>query len=88
MDDHDESSVMNAFGKAIKVKRVEIGLTQEELAEQSGLARSFVSGVERGEAKATIISVWKIAKGLKCLPSELWLVAERLNSTQTLNKKR
>ncbi|WP_212751358.1 helix-turn-helix domain-containing protein, partial [Pseudoalteromonas phenolica] len=52
MDVHDESSVMNAFGKAIKVKRVEIGLTQEDLAEQSGLARSFVSGVERGEAKA------------------------------------
>ncbi|AKV98782.1 XRE family transcriptional regulator [Marinobacter sp. CP1] len=67
-----------AFGRAVKIKRVEIGLTQEDFAEKTGLARSFVSGIERGAAKASTVTVWRLADGLGCLPSQLWQVAERL----------
>lgn len=66
------------FGKSIKMRRVELGITQEELCHRADLARSFVSGVERGVAKATITSVWSLARALECQPSDLWLTAERL----------
>ncbi|OEG75250.1 XRE family transcriptional regulator [Shewanella colwelliana] len=67
-----------AFGKAVKLRRIELGLNQEELADQADLARSFISGIERGVAKATVTSVWKLAIALDCKPSDIWVVAERL----------
>lgn len=67
-----------AFGKAVKIRRVEVGISQEELADKSGLARSFLSGIELGTKKATITSVWKLAEALNCKPSDLWLTTERL----------
>jgi transcriptional regulator with XRE-family HTH domain len=57
---------------------VELDYSQEELANKADLARSFVSGVERGTAKASIASVWKLAVALECYPSDLWLSAERM----------
>lgn len=67
-----------AFGLAVKLKRVELGMNQEALAYQAGMARSFVSGIERGTVKASIDSIFKLSQALKCRPSDLWLVAERL----------
>lgn len=67
-----------AFGKAVKIRRVEVGITQEELAGKAGFARSFLSGIELGTKMPTITSVWKLAQALDCLPSDLWLTAERL----------
>lgn len=51
------------FGKAVKLRRVEMDLNQEALADKAGLARSFVSGIERGATKASIESVWRLAIG-------------------------
>lgn len=67
-----------AFGKAVKLRRTELDLNQETLADQAGLARSFVSGVERGAASASVTSVWKLSQALNCMPSDLWLEAERI----------
>ncbi len=67
-----------AFGKAIKLRRTELDMSQEALADKAELARSFVSGVERGTTLASIGSVWKLAQALECQPSDLWLVAEHL----------
>lgn len=66
------------FGKAVKLRRVECGYTQEELAYRAQAARSFVSGIERGAAKASIATVWKLAQAMDCKPSELWEVAQRI----------
>lgn len=67
-----------AFGRAVKSRRVELGLTQEALADKAGFARSFLSGVECGNKLASVASVWKLSKALNCSPSDLWLTAERL----------
>lgn len=67
-----------AFGKAVKMRRVKLDLTQEALAGTAGMARSFVSGIERGEKQATIQSVYKLAEALELKPSELWADAEAL----------
>lgn len=70
--------VLVAFGKAVKIKRVEVGISQLELAGKSGLARSFLSGIELGTKKPTTESVWRLAEALECMPSDLWLITERL----------
>lgn len=53
-------------------------MTQEDLSHKGEVARSFVSGLERGEKAPTVNTVWKVARALDCSPSDLWLTAERL----------
>lgn len=67
-----------AFGKAVKIRRVEIGISQEELAHKAEFARSFLSAIELGRKGASIQSVWRLAQALDCKPSDLWLTTERL----------
>lgn len=67
-----------AFGKAVKIRRIELGVSQEDLAEKADFARSFVSAIELGNKSASINSVWRLALALGCKPSDLWLTAERL----------
>lgn len=74
--------ISTAFGRAVRLKRVELDMKQEELAFKAEMARSFLSGIERGTVKASIDSVLKLANALGCRPSDLWLVAERLHYGQ------
>lgn len=52
------------FGNLIKTTRLEKGISQEKLAELSGLDRSYVSELERGEKTASIRTIFKLANGL------------------------
>lgn len=54
----------NKFGEAIRKARTAAGLTQEDLADRSGLDRSYIGGVERGERNPTLSVIEKIAAGL------------------------
>ncbi|RED16714.1 uncharacterized protein DUF896 [Parasphingopyxis lamellibrachiae] len=44
--------------------RKERGLTQEELAEQSGLSQQYISGLERGRRNPTILTVYELSVAL------------------------
>ena len=43
---------MKIMGQRIRQKRIELGLTQDELGEKIGLSKSQVSKIEKGEVKA------------------------------------
>lgn len=74
--------ILEAFGKAVKLRRVELDMSQEALAEKAECARSFVSSVELGAKAASLTSVARLAKALKCKPSDLLLTAERLQQAR------
>jgi transcriptional regulator with XRE-family HTH domain len=58
-------SNLSILGVRSKGMRQERGLSQEELAFEAGLDRSYVGGVERGERNITFRSLALIAKALK-----------------------
>ncbi len=60
------------FGGAVRRARTAAGLTQEELADRSGLDRSYIGGVERGDRNPTLNVIEKIAKGLGLTLAELF----------------
>lgn len=70
---------LKAFGMAVKLRRVELGMSQERLAGEGQFARSFVAEMERGQKAASVTSICRLAAILNCKPSDLWLTAERLH---------
>jgi len=60
-----------AFGAALRAARRECGITQEGLAEASGLDHTFVSLLERGLRTPTIAVAFKLSKALGLNPLRL-----------------
>jgi transcriptional regulator with XRE-family HTH domain len=64
-------SVLVRFGNRVRELRKKKGLSQEGLALESGLDRSYVGGVERGERNISLENIEKLARALRVHPSEL-----------------
>jgi len=60
------------FGKALRIRRHRLGVSQEEFADMCGLDRTYVGGIERGERNVALVNIEKIAKALKLPLSELF----------------
>lgn len=69
-----------AFGRAVKAKRAEMGISQEHLADEAGMARSFLSKIENGKIGITLITLTKLSLALDCSPSEILARAEGIAS--------
>ena len=59
------------FGGRVRARRSELGLSQEQLAEASGLHRTYVGSLERGERNVALVNILRLAKGLGIDPGEL-----------------
>jgi transcriptional regulator with XRE-family HTH domain len=60
----DGAAHRRAFGDRVRELRVARGWTQEDLAERSGLHRTYITGVERGQRNASLDAIDAIARGL------------------------
>jgi len=58
-------------GRCDSGSRLKLGLSQEALAVDAELDRSYVGGIERGEHNLTLINLQKIANALGTKPSVL-----------------
>jgi transcriptional regulator with XRE-family HTH domain len=63
--------VLVDLGVAIRSARRGMGLSQEALAAEAGLDRSYMGGIERGEHNLTAMNLLKIAAALDIRPSKL-----------------
>jgi transcriptional regulator with XRE-family HTH domain len=52
------------FGQRLRQVRIEVGLSQEELAFRAGLDRTYISSVERGKRNISLTNICLIAKAL------------------------
>lgn len=59
------------FGRRLRELRKQAGLSQEGLAHQAGLDRSYVGGVERGEYNISLLNICLLAEAIGVPPSEL-----------------
>lgn len=48
---------------AARIRR-EKGMTQEQLAERSGLSQQYLSGLERGQRNPTIVTLYELSTAL------------------------
>ena len=59
------------FGRTVAARRREIGLTQENLAFETGLHRTYIGSLERGIRNPTLTTAARIARGLRLSLTEL-----------------
>jgi transcriptional regulator with XRE-family HTH domain len=59
------------FGKRLAQLRKERGWSQEQLALESGLARSYLGGIERGQRNIALLNICRLAGTLGIPASEL-----------------
>ncbi len=59
------------IGQLIRKKRIEKKITQEALALQCGIDRSYIGRIERGEVNLTVEKLYEIATALEVDMKEL-----------------
>lgn len=66
-----------AFGKALRELRRSQSLSQEKLALEAGLDRTFISMLERGTRQPSLSTVFVLARALDLAPSAMVADVER-----------
>ena len=59
------------FAQRLRLQRLDRGLSQEELADQAGLHRTYIGSVERAERNISIDSMERLAQALGLDVSDL-----------------
>jgi len=63
---------LRLLGRRIKEERKKKGMTQEKLAELSGISNNFISYIESGNKNASLKTIKKIADALEITLSDLF----------------
>lgn len=74
-------SLKDVFKENVKYYRKQLKLTQESLANLSGVSTNYIGEIERTGRKATLETIEKVANGLNIDPS-LLLVSRKKDNEQ------
>ena len=70
-------TIEKQFGERIRELRLAMRLSQEQLAFKSGMHRTYLGGIERGERNPSLKNIAAIAKALGVTLSQLFLFGDR-----------
>lgn len=70
-NEFDEQSLAWFYGNMLKERRLQLKMTQREVAEKIGREQSYIARVERGKADIQLSSFFRIATilGIQFIPS-------------------
>lgn len=63
--------IAEAFGRVLREAREEAGLSQEKLAFESSIDRTFVSMLERGIRQPSLTTIFQLSEALEISPEEV-----------------
>jgi transcriptional regulator with XRE-family HTH domain len=66
-----DTDILKRFGERLREVRRAKGLSQEAFANQCGLDRTYIGGIERGERNVSLRNIEIIARALGMSASEL-----------------
>ncbi|MES2047479.1 MAG: helix-turn-helix transcriptional regulator [Pseudomonadota bacterium] len=69
----DKDNDLVRFGASVRARRLALGLSQEVLADYAQIDRSHMGKLERGERNVSFLNILRIAKAIKCKPSDLFV---------------
>jgi len=73
----DPSNIIKQIiGKTLKAIRLKQGLSQEDLAHECDVDRSYISMIEVGRNEPSVTKIFELCKGLKIKPSDFFKLVE------------
>jgi len=75
--------IRERFGFAVKIRREDLGLTQEDLAEKAGIHRTYLSDIERGTRNVCLFNIERVASALSLPISDLFRFVEGSSPVQS-----
>ena len=63
-EEFDAKAMAWYYGEVLKTRRKEIGMTQQQLADEVGCQRTYLSRIEKGETDIQLSSFIRIARAL------------------------
>ncbi|BFH60386.1 helix-turn-helix domain-containing protein [Paenibacillus azoreducens] len=73
----DQSIIIKqVIGKTIKAIRIKKSLSQEDLAHECNVDRSYISMIEVGRNEPSVTKIFELCKGLKIKPSDFFKLVE------------
>ena len=70
-------TIEKQFGERVRELRLARGLSQEELAFKSGIHRTYLGSIERGERNPSLKNIAAIAESLGVTLSQLFLFEDQ-----------
>jgi transcriptional regulator with XRE-family HTH domain len=68
-----ENDILKKFGARVKDLRIQKGIaSQMKLAFKTGLDRTYIGGIERGERNVSLVNIERLAKALGVELDELF----------------
>ncbi len=65
------ADLLIVFGRRVRALRQGTGVSQERLAQMSGMHRTYIGGIERGERNPTLLNIARLAHALGVEPGAL-----------------
>jgi transcriptional regulator with XRE-family HTH domain len=72
----DEFGIIRVVAQNVRSARIALDLSQEELAHEADVNRTYVSQVERRKRNVTIVVLARLARALKTTPDQLLVAAQ------------
>ena len=71
-----KKEILIKFGNKVRERRIELGLSQEELAGRADVHRTYIGMIERAEKNITLENIEKISKALEISLNKLMKLDE------------
>lgn len=81
-------TIEKQFGERLRELRLARGLSQEKLAFKSGMHRTYLGSIERGERNPSLKNIAAIAKALGVSLAQLFSFEDRTSSEERSFNKR
>ncbi|OKP89217.1 hypothetical protein A3842_02035 [Paenibacillus sp. P3E] len=73
----DPSNIIKQIiGKTVKAIRIKQGLSQEDLAHECNVDRSYISMIEVGRNEPSVTKIFDLCNGLKIKPADFFKLIE------------
>jgi transcriptional regulator with XRE-family HTH domain len=75
--DSDKKLWLVAFGATVSERRQYVAMTQQQLADHSGVHRTYISDIERGSRNVTVTTVNRISAALETTAARIFMQADK-----------
>ncbi len=73
---NEHEMLLHATAEMLRKRRMDLGISQEELSMRSGLHRTYISDIELGKRNISLMNLSRLATALQLPASELLKLAQ------------